>query len=119
MSILPQTESEKQFVSLLTQYQADICGYIMSLMAGNNEAHDVLQETNVILWDKREHFELGTNFKAWAFAIARFTTMNYQKKRRRLATRLEFSDSLIEKISYEAPVALTDGNERLHHLARR
>mgnify|MGYP000113776971 CR=1 FL=1 len=35
-------------------------------MPGMDGVDDVLQETNVVLWEKRATFEPGTNFRAWA-----------------------------------------------------
>ena len=42
-----------------------------------------MQETNLVLWEKRQSFELGTNFLGWAFAIARNKALSHLKKLRR------------------------------------
>jgi len=36
-----------------------------------------------VLWTKRETFELGSNFKAWALTTARFQVMALQQKLKR------------------------------------
>jgi RNA polymerase sigma-70 factor (ECF subfamily) len=57
-------EQEKEFVQLLVTHQSVIRAFVISLLPGVSETDDVIQNTNEILWTKRESFELGTNFKA-------------------------------------------------------
>ncbi|NWK54476.1 sigma-70 family RNA polymerase sigma factor [Verrucomicrobiaceae bacterium N1E253] len=75
-------EEEKAFVDLLVSHQGMISAYIISLLPGASETEDVIQNTNEVLWSKRDTFELGTNFKAWALTTARFQAMSYQSKLR-------------------------------------
>jgi RNA polymerase sigma-70 factor (ECF subfamily) len=69
-----------EFVTLLTSHQGIIRGYIRTILPNSAEVPDVLQETNIILWEKKDQFEPGTNFKAWALTIARFRALNARKK---------------------------------------
>jgi RNA polymerase sigma-70 factor (ECF subfamily) len=66
---------DDEFVKLLTDHQAVIRAFIISLLPGAPGVDDVIQETNVVLWKKREDFTMGTNFRAWAITVARFQTM--------------------------------------------
>lgn len=93
----------QSFVKLLTQHQGEIRGYIVSLMPGSCDVGDVLQETNLVMWNKREDFEIGTNFIAWAFAIARFQVLRQRKKAGR-AGSFSLSEKLIGVLAdTEAP----------------
>lgn len=90
-------ETEKQdseIVALLTQHQSAIRFYVSSLLPGEARAADVAQQANLTIWDKRSDFKPGTNFKAWAFSIARYEVLNFRKKEARDA-RLQFSDEQI------------------------
>lgn len=69
-------EKDSRIVALLTEHQLPLRHYVQSLLPGDSSAADVTQLTNTTLWQKREEFELGTNFKAWAFAIARYEVLN-------------------------------------------
>jgi RNA polymerase sigma-70 factor (ECF subfamily) len=60
------------FASLITSSQQRLYAYIRSLLDNSASAWDVLQETNVVLWKKQAEFQMGTNFDAWAFTVARF-----------------------------------------------
>ncbi len=72
-------EDEEQFVQLLADHQVAIRAFIVSLLPGAPGVDDVIQETNMVLWRKRESFELGTSFKAWSFTVARFQMMRHRK----------------------------------------
>lgn len=94
MSYTP--EQQREFISLITQHQASLRAYIISLMPGLPGASDVLQETNLILWDKRDQFTLGSNFIAWAYTIARFQVKSH---RRRLLRNTQIYNTLDEDLA--------------------
>ena len=104
-----------EFVTLLTEHQPDLWAYIITLMPGHPDVADVLQETNLVLWSKQEKFETGTNFRAWAFAIARFEVLNHLKKQKRNRILL-LDEELLDTISHEAPEAIAPAEQRLKAL---
>lgn len=67
-------------MTLLVSHQPLIRAFVISLLPGLPEAEDVIQNTNQVLWTKRDSFTLGTNFKAWALTTARFQAMAIQQK---------------------------------------
>lgn len=111
------TDDSEAFVRELTNHQTSMLAYVRSLAPGNSGARDLLQEVNITLWQKRETFEIGTNFKAWAFQTIRYHMLNH---RRRLASQgwLVFDDDLIDRI---APGVEDSDPEELEerHLALR
>lgn len=112
----PQESDSDEFVSELTNHQTSMLAYIRSLAPGGSGARDLLQEVNITLWQKRATFELGTNFKAWAFQTIRYHMLNH---RRRLVSQgwLIFDDDLIEKLSPDFENEPDELEER--HLALR
>ena len=88
--VLETTDPDAEFVTLLTEHQSALRLYVASLLPGEPSAADVTQQANTTIWKKREDFELGTNFKAWIFAIAR-------------ESRFVFSDELEHLIAEELP----------------
>lgn len=95
-------EHESAFVAQLTDIQMPLRLYVQSLMPGDASVHDVTQQANATLWKKREDFTLGTNFKAWAFSVARYEVLNYRKQQARDARiGLVFSDELEEVMTEE------------------
>jgi RNA polymerase sigma-70 factor (ECF subfamily) len=95
----PTEDSDsEEFVKELTNHQTAMLAYIRSLTPGSSGARDLLQEVNITLWQRRNSYELGTNFKAWAFQTIRYHMLNH---RRRLASQgwLVFDDDLIQRMS--------------------
>lgn len=89
-----------QFVQLLVDCQPRLYAYVRTLIPDAEHARDVLQETNVILWKKRDEFTLGSNFNAWARKIATYQAMAWRRNSGR--DRHFFSDSLFEQIAAAA-----------------
>ena len=100
-SASPRNDETRQrdFVSLLTRFQSDIYLYLRSLVLNPDEAADVLQDTNLVLWEKRDQFQPGTNFRAWAFQIARYKLQQRRARHRRES--VGFSDALTELLSLD------------------
>ncbi|MCM8535024.1 MAG: sigma-70 family RNA polymerase sigma factor [Lentisphaeraceae bacterium] len=97
---MESSDNEKQFIDLVTQYQGKLFGYIYSQMANPEATREILQETNIVIWKKREQFEFGTSFNAWSKSIAHFQMMAYKQKRRR--DRLVFDDEVLERLDKES-----------------
>ena len=97
-----ETESEEH-VRLIAQAQRRLYAFIFSLVQHPSDADDILQETNLVLWRKRETYEPGTNYFAWAFAIARLQVLAFRSRQPR--KKLLFDDDLLEEI---AAVASTE-----------
>jgi RNA polymerase sigma-70 factor (ECF subfamily) len=109
-------ENESAFVEQLTELQLVLRIYVQSLLPGDSSAHDVTQQANSTIWRKRSDFEIGTNFKAWAFSIARYEVLNYRKQQARTA-RFGFSEELNDTIAEEMTTRTSD-IERRHDALR-
>jgi RNA polymerase sigma-70 factor (ECF subfamily) len=76
--------------------QRRLYGYVMSIIPNPTVADDIVQETASVLWLKFDKYEKGTDFAAWALAIARFQILNYMKKQK--TYKKYFSQKTIETI---------------------
>ncbi|WP_343226013.1 sigma-70 family RNA polymerase sigma factor [Luteolibacter marinus] len=92
--------SSGDFVCQLIDLQPQLRSFVGHLMPFPDARADIVQEVNMLLWEKREDFEEGTNFRTWAYTFARFVTMNHQKRARR-EKRLVFNDELLESLADE------------------
>jgi RNA polymerase sigma-70 factor, ECF subfamily len=72
-----ESDHDIEIVRLLTDHQPVIRAFVISLLPGAPGVDDVIQETNKVIWVKREEFEIGTSFRAWALTIARFQVMTH------------------------------------------
>jgi len=111
MSEDKNNENEEEFVMLITRHQAALTGFLCSLLGNRTAGDEVLQETNLVLWKKREDFEGGTNFKAWAFKIARFQALAFLKREKR-RPEFTFGEEVIEKLTVEAESTFVESDDR-------
>ena len=98
---------ESGFVDLMVSHQAVLRAYVNSLMPGDSEAADVVQEVNTVIWEKRGEFAIGTSYKAWMFSIARFKVLSHWRNRKR-GRILFFSPGTLQKLIEQME---TDGFE--------
>ncbi len=84
----------QDYVNLITKHQNALRRFIVSLAPGSPEVDDILQETNIILWEKRAQFEPGSNFLAWAMTIAKYQVLRFRSTAGR-SRILYFSDEFI------------------------
>jgi RNA polymerase sigma-70 factor (ECF subfamily) len=104
-----------EFVRLLVGIQSRLYAYICSLIGGANDAFDVLQETNVVLWDKADEYDPSRPFAPWAYQIAYFQVMAYRKRCER--SRLVFDEGLMSQVAEEFCRGDGDDALRLEALA--
>lgn len=96
----------EHFVSELTAKQPRILAYIFSAIGNRGDSHDVLQNTNLVLWRKAGEYREGDPFLPWALAIARFEVLAYYRDRQR--ERLVFEPDIGETLAGEAVSAVED-----------
>ncbi len=87
------SRSREAFVRLMTEHQGRLYAYVLSLLGDPDQANDVLQEANLVLWRNAAEFQIGSNFRAWAFRIAHFQVMACRQ--RQLRDRLVFDDEML------------------------
>lgn len=87
-------------VRLITNAQPTLYRFIRSLLPDANAAHDVLQEANLVLWQKSDEFRPELNFIGWACTIARFQVLAYRRDRGR--EQQIFDQSLFDELADKA-----------------
>ena len=105
-------KQQAEFVGEITRHQACLRAYIISLMPGMNGVPDVLQETNIILWEKRNTFQPGTKFQAWAFAIVRFEVKAHRRRKFK-RNEVTLGDDLIELLACHSEKSPVEIDERM------
>ena len=97
---------QANFVQLFTRSQRPLYLFILGQTGSVQEAEEVLQNTNLVVWKKSEQFDLGTNFFAWACQIARYEVLQHRQRYRR--DKLKFSDEFLDVVSRESAQRLQD-----------
>jgi len=93
-------DSEEELMRLIAQSQRRLYAFILPLVRRSAEAEDILQETNVVLWRKRDLFQPGSNFLAWAFEISRMQILAWRNRHGRRSDL--FDEALISEIAMAA-----------------
>jgi RNA polymerase sigma-70 factor (ECF subfamily) len=86
---------------LFVKHSSAIRSFILSLVPDFDLADDILQEVFVVVTERADTFEIGTNFVAWARQIARNKLMSAQQKYRSSAQIL--SSDTIEALVVQMP----------------
>ena len=106
-----------EFLTQITRSQRQLHAFILSMVWNPVEADDVLQETNLVLWEKAEEFDGGRPFLPWAMRFAQFQTLAWLKRRRRQQQRVVFDDDLVRLLADEAAAEEREFESRRQALA--
>lgn len=94
-----------QFNQNLSKIEDLLFGFAMKLTKNRENAKDLMQETLMRAYDKKERFTLNTNFKAWATTImynSYINTYRRRKTRNKVETPMEICKHLVQSRSSDS-----------------
>ncbi|MCE9533859.1 MAG: sigma-70 family RNA polymerase sigma factor [Planctomycetes bacterium] len=106
-----------EFMKEITKCQRHLHSFILSMVWNPVEADDVLQETNLVLWEKAAEFDGSRLFLPWAMRFAQWQTLAWLKRHRRQQQRFVFDDDLAKLLADEAAADEPAFEARRHALA--
>lgn len=107
----PSEESEvERFTRLLARCQRRVFLFAVSLVQNAADAEDVLQETNLVLWQKFSQYERGTDFVSWACRIAHYEVLKLRERKARHERLL--SDDFLEVLAAESRRTMHEVDDR-------
>lgn len=120
MRPLAHRQPDTEFTGQLARLQGRLRAFLLALTGNGPDADEVLQDTNQILWRKRQEFRPGTSFQAWAFQIAAYEARNFLRQRARTHRSEVPADDLWSRIAAQAEAhqAEREHEERRAWLAR-
>ena len=86
-----------KIIRQITASQRRLYSYVLTLIPDPQAAEEILQQTNIVIWEKSQEIAAIENFSAWASKIAYFQTLAYLKRMKR--DRLHFDDEMVGKIA--------------------
>ena len=107
-------DRQAEFVRLLTQHSSRLFGFVLALCVNRSDADDIFQNTSVVLWEKFDTYEPGTNFLAWACRIAYFEALYDRRKTSRVKT---LSDAAWQALASDALATTADPQDHQETLA--
>jgi len=90
---------QEALVQWMTRSQGWLYGHILTLLPDPEAAKDVLQQTNLVLWRKRQEYDPGQAFLGWAAAIAHFQVLAHRRDRSR--DRHAFGAAVLDQLASE------------------
>ena len=89
--------------ALFVRHSPVLRGFVVSLVPDFGVVDDILQDTFLTITAKAGDFEIGTNFVAWAKAIARFKVLHARRAHWRETSGI--SDEAIDALCASEPEA--------------
>jgi RNA polymerase sigma-70 factor, ECF subfamily len=68
---VPSADQLTQVQALFVQHANAIRGFVLGLWPDADRANDIVQEVFLTVSAKANDFQIGTNFRAWAFSVAK------------------------------------------------
>ena len=90
----------REYMSLLSMNYQRIYSYILILVANHNNADDIMQETSILMYEKFDSFEKGSDFLAWAKTIAKYKTLEFLRKQNR--DKVVFNQEIVDLIDRDS-----------------
>jgi RNA polymerase sigma-70 factor (TIGR02960 family) len=110
MSVMVDTETD--FGELLQRHRRELHVHCYRMLGSFEEAEDLVQETFLRAWNKRDQFEGGPLFRAWLYKIATNACLDAIRKRNRQVPALQsfaevpwlqpYPDVLLDELTPEA-----------------
>jgi len=92
-------QQSDEFLKLFGAHRGSIEVYLRMLLPTAADVDDVFQETSLVLWREFQAFTLGTNFCAWACAIALNRVRAWRSRQERESRK--FGNALTPEVSDE------------------
>jgi RNA polymerase sigma-70 factor (ECF subfamily) len=100
----------------MTRHQRQIFSYIYTLVPNRHDAEDLLQETSLVICEKFDDFEEGTDFVAWSCQIAYWRIRYSRQKFAR--SKVIFNQDVLEAVAQTAGTMHAEMDARHEALAR-
>jgi len=72
-----------EYIDELVAHQSQLYAYIMASLCSAADSADVLQLTNIVLWENHWKYDRDRPFAGWAITSARYQILSFLKARNR------------------------------------
>ena len=91
-----EPEHLEECMALFAEHQRRLFLFVNAMVPSPADAEEILQETGIVIWQKIDQFQPGTDFLAWCYRIAQLQTLAYRKKHAR--RMLKFPEDVAEQL---------------------
>jgi len=93
-------ESHDLFLRLYVEHEEALRCFLLTLLPGREEAREVMQGVAMVLWRKFSSLSSPSDFRPWAFGVARMQALTFNRDRQR--DRLVFDEEVLALLADEA-----------------
>ncbi len=93
---MSQPSNHADFAALLVENQGRLFGMLYAHTLNLADTEDLYQQVALVLWEKFDRFEPGSDFRSWSLRVAELTIKNFMRSKRR--SRVRFGDDLMDLI---------------------
>jgi RNA polymerase sigma-70 factor (ECF subfamily) len=111
-----QQNDIKMFEKVFRHFYNPLCSYANGILSDPDEAEDVVQQTMMVVWEKRNELQINTSFKSYLYRAVHNQSLN---KLRHLKVRSGYeTDQMASGAQfYEAASATVARKELKQHIA--
>ncbi|MEK0446044.1 MAG: hypothetical protein RLZZ399_1365 [Verrucomicrobiota bacterium] len=99
----PGEMKHQDFLRLFMACEPALRGFVRSLVPTLADSDDVMQEVAIVLWQKFGEYETAEDFRRWAFGVAKWKVLSWQRDRGR--DRHVFGVETTELLAAESELA--------------
>ena len=96
----PDPSRHEEFVSLYVRHEPAVFSFVLAMVQNTADAEDVVQRASLTMWRCFDQYKPGTNFRNWAFQVAKNAALNHLTKRSR--DRHVFGEKLVELLAEQS-----------------
>ena len=111
-----QQGDELAYVELVNRYRNRLINFVFRFVGTKEESEDIVQDTFVKLYEKKDYYRPINEFSTWIFTIASNLAKTELRKRKRRKTS-SLSDLGLENKDFDVPVQDTTDEETLGEFA--
>ena len=111
-----QQGDELAYVELVNRYRNRLINFVFRFVGTKEESEDIVQDTFVKLFEKKDYYRPINEFSTWIFTIASNLAKTELRKRKRRKTS-SLSDLGLENKDFDVPVKDTTDEETLDEFA--
>ena len=97
----PSDQHTEEFLSLLTQHEERLLGYIVASVPNWADADDIAQELRIRLWRQFDTYDRTKDFRAWACTVAHYLILTHRKTQSRSSRVITVNTEFVELIAEE------------------
>jgi RNA polymerase sigma-70 factor (ECF subfamily) len=89
--LMLKNDDRKVFNTIFKQHYRSLLAYVVTFTGNKNKAKDIVQDSFIVLWDKRKNLSEDSSLKSYLFTVAHNLYITQYRKK---ATEIKFFDEL-------------------------